>query len=265
MRTLCVVGDCRKSTRRFQEQILWAELFTQSCLWPQVRLVWTHLSTLEMQSMNFTSICMSLFYPSNTSTVGIFPRIHVIPVFIVISFTVIWNVRFYVHKGSFFPFNCLITVAKSCFTVCPFELLEFGLFESTEGHKERIPTWNQRIQNFYINRHWCLLWLLEDKMYKLSIFSPPTSQTLMSSYILFKNLTWFQLTCWLVTRRSFWKYHHCSWLLVLMFGHIWCTHHVLFVSFVCFKVEIWFSCISLNLEVVSFSSLSMLVRESPGV
>lgn len=42
-------------------------------------------------------------------------------------------------KGRFFPFNCLITVAKSCFTVCPFEFLEFGLFESTEGHKERIP------------------------------------------------------------------------------------------------------------------------------
>lgn len=135
MRTLFVVGDCRKLTRRFQEQILWAELFTQSCLWPQVRLVWTHLSTLEMQSMNFTSIWMSSFYPSNTSTVGTFLRIFVTPV----SFTVICNVRFCVHKGSVFPFNRLITVAKSCFTMCPFKLLEFGLFESPEGHKERIP------------------------------------------------------------------------------------------------------------------------------
>lgn len=62
---------------------------------------------------------------------------------------------------------------------------------------------------------------------QIKYFFPPTSQTL-SSYALFKNLTWFQLTCWLVTRRSFWKYHHCSWLLVLMFGHIWCIHHVLF-------------------------------------
>lgn len=58
-----VVGDCWKWTRRFQEQILWVELFTHSCLWPQVRLVWTHLSTLEMQCVNFTSIWMSLFYP----------------------------------------------------------------------------------------------------------------------------------------------------------------------------------------------------------
>lgn len=167
MRVLCVVGDCRKSTRRFQEQILWAELFTQSCLWPQVRLVWTHLSTLEMQSMNFTSTWMSLFYPSNTSTVGILPRIHVIPVFIVISFTVIWNVRFCVHKGSFFFLSIawlqLPSHALPCALLNFLNLVYLNLQKDTRNAS---PTWNQRIQNFYINRHWCRLRLLEDKMYK---------------------------------------------------------------------------------------------------
>lgn len=126
-----VVGDCWKWTRRFQEQILWADLFTQSCLWPQVRLVWTHLYTL-MQSMNFTSIWISLFYPSgqNLPSNSCNPSL--------LSFHLQSFGFNSVHKRSVF-FNCVITVAKSYFTVCPFEFLEFGLFESTEGHKECIP------------------------------------------------------------------------------------------------------------------------------